>query len=195
MARLLAAAEELARTGSWELDLESGEALWSAGMYRVLGVAPADGVRTRAELLEHVHPDDRERVDQMLAGAGAAAPEHTLRLVRGDGAVRELRAVGRFERDGTGRAARWTGAVQDVTDQRRSERERHARQLGPRTLSEREIEVLRLAAEGASGPAIAEQLVLSPATVKTHFEHIYEKLGVGDRAAAVAYALRSGLIH
>ncbi|MEA2285186.1 MAG: two-component system, NarL family, nitrate/nitrite response regulator NarL, partial [Solirubrobacteraceae bacterium] len=41
---------------------------------------------------------------------------------------------------------------------------------------------------------IAEQLFLSPATVKTHFEHIYEKLGVGDRAAAVAQALRTGLI-
>ena len=52
---------------------------------------------------------------------------------------------------------------------------------GPAPLSEREIEVLRLAAGGLSGPGIAEQLVLSPATVKTHFEHIYEKLGVGDR--------------
>ena len=54
--------------------------------------------------------------------------------------------------------------------------------------------MLRLAAEGLSGPGIAERLVLSPATVKTHFEHIYEKLGVGDRAAAVAQALRTGLI-
>ncbi|HWM08991.1 MAG TPA: PAS domain S-box protein [Solirubrobacteraceae bacterium] len=62
-------------------------------------------------------------------------------------------------------------------------------------LSPREIEVLRLAADGHTGPRIAEQLVVSPATVKTHFEHIYEKLGVGDRAAAVAHALRIGLIR
>ena len=64
-----------------------------------------------------------------------------------------------------------------------------------RRLSPRELDVLRLAADGHTGPRIAEQLVVSPATVKTHFEHIYEKLGVGDRAAAVAHALRTGLIR
>ena len=47
---------------------------------------------------------------------------------------------------------------------------------------------------GLSGPQIAERLFISQATVKTHFEHIYEKLGIGDRAAAVAHALRTGLI-
>ena len=67
-------------------------------------------------------------------------------------------------------------------------------ELGSRRLSERELEVLRLAAEGNSGPQIAEHLFVSPATVKTHFENIYEKVGVGDRAAAVAHALRTGLI-
>jgi DNA-binding CsgD family transcriptional regulator len=68
-------------------------------------------------------------------------------------------------------------------------------ELGSNRLSDRELEVLRLAAEGNSGPEIAERLFVSPATVKTHFEHIYEKLGVGDRAAAVAHALRIGLIR
>lgn len=72
---------------------------------------------------------------------------------------------------------------------------RHRAQLTDRTLSPRELEVLRLAAEGRSGPEIARQLVVSPSTIKTHFEHIYEKLGVGDRAGAVAYALRTGLIE
>jgi DNA-binding CsgD family transcriptional regulator len=72
---------------------------------------------------------------------------------------------------------------------------RRRAELGPKALSERELEVLGLAAEGFSGPQIAERLFLSPTTVKTHFEHIYDKLGVGDRAAAVAYALRVGLIR
>ena len=54
--------------------------------------------------------------------------------------------------------------------------------------------MLTLAAEGFSGPQIAEQLFVSPSTVKTHLEHIYDKLGVGDRAAAVATALRTGLV-
>jgi DNA-binding CsgD family transcriptional regulator len=71
---------------------------------------------------------------------------------------------------------------------------RHRAQLTDRTLSPRELEVLRLAAEGRSGPEIARHLVVSPSTIKTHFEHIYEKLGVGDRAGAVAHALRAGMI-
>jgi DNA-binding CsgD family transcriptional regulator len=61
-------------------------------------------------------------------------------------------------------------------------------------LTPREREVLQLAAEGLSGPSIAERLVVSPGTVKTHFSNIYEKLGVGDRAAAVARGLRFGFI-
>jgi DNA-binding CsgD family transcriptional regulator len=68
-------------------------------------------------------------------------------------------------------------------------------ELGSRMLTERELEVLRLAAEGNTGPQIAEKLFISPATIKTHFQHIYEKLGVGDRAGAVAHALRIGLIR
>lgn len=62
-------------------------------------------------------------------------------------------------------------------------------------LTPRELEVLELAAEGQSGPHIAESLVVSPATVRTHFEHIYAKLGVNDRAGSVAKAMRLGLIE
>jgi PAS domain S-box-containing protein len=61
-------------------------------------------------------------------------------------------------------------------------------------LTPRELQVVQLAADGLSGREIAARLVLSPATVKTHFEHAYDKLGVSDRAAAVAHALRAGLI-
>ena len=69
-------------------------------------------------------------------------------------------------------------------------------ELGPgRSLTPRELEVLQLAAYGLSGRKIAHQLVVSPSTIKTHFNHIYEKLGAADRAAAVATALRLGLIE
>jgi DNA-binding CsgD family transcriptional regulator len=61
-------------------------------------------------------------------------------------------------------------------------------------LSPRELEVLQLAADGRNGPGIAEALVISPATVRTHFENVYHKLSVTDRAAAVAKAMRYGLI-
>ena len=61
-------------------------------------------------------------------------------------------------------------------------------------LSRREREVLELAAGGLNGPAIAKELVLSTATVRTHFGHIYKKLDATDRAGAVATAMRLGLI-
>jgi two-component system, NarL family, nitrate/nitrite response regulator NarL len=63
------------------------------------------------------------------------------------------------------------------------------------TLSPREREVLKLIAAGGSIPAMAKELFLAPSTVKTHVQRLYEKLGVGDRAAAVAEAMRRGLLE
>lgn len=62
-------------------------------------------------------------------------------------------------------------------------------------LSEREHEVLRLIAQGLSAPEIGERIHLSTATVKTHLQHLYEKLGVSERAAAVAEGMRRGLVE
>jgi DNA-binding CsgD family transcriptional regulator/PAS domain-containing protein len=61
-------------------------------------------------------------------------------------------------------------------------------------LTRRELQVLELSAEGHTGPAIARELVVSIGTIRTHFENIYAKLGVSDRAAAVAKAMRLGLV-
>jgi PAS domain S-box-containing protein len=93
----------------------------------------------------------------------------------------------------------------EFTDQLRSTLVDLSRELGvffssrgvgtkPVPLTSREREILQLAADGCSGPNIARRLFLAPTTVKTHFEHIYAKYGVGDRAAAVATALRDGQI-
>ncbi|HET8757035.1 MAG TPA: response regulator transcription factor [Solirubrobacteraceae bacterium] len=62
-------------------------------------------------------------------------------------------------------------------------------------LTERERSVLRLIADGRSLPEIARDLHLARATVKTHVAHIYEKLGVSERAAAVAEAMRRDLLE
>jgi len=61
-------------------------------------------------------------------------------------------------------------------------------------LSDRELEVLTLISQGETNRGAAARLFISEATVKTHLLHIYEKLGVGDRAAAVATAYERGLI-
>jgi len=71
---------------------------------------------------------------------------------------------------------------------------KRAQPAGP-SLSTREREVLRMIAAGQTVPAIAKELFLAPSTVKTHVQRLYEKLGVGDRAAAVAEAMRRGLLE
>ena len=72
--------------------------------------------------------------------------------------------------------------------------ERERGQHGP-TLTGREREVLKLVAAGHSSPQIADRIHLSPATVKSHLQAIYDKLGVTDRAAAVAEGMRKGLLE
>lgn len=62
-------------------------------------------------------------------------------------------------------------------------------------LSVRELQILELAASSRSGEAIATDLWLSPATVRTYLNRIYAKLGVTNRAAAVAQGIRQGLIY
>jgi two-component system nitrate/nitrite response regulator NarL len=72
---------------------------------------------------------------------------------------------------------------------------RHRREDTGPVLSAREREVLRLMAQGRSTPSIAKELYLAPSTVKTHIQRMYEKLEVTERAAAVAEAMRRGLLE
>ena len=67
----------------------------------------------------------------------------------------------------------------------------------PRTtpLSKREREILQKVADGATTRQVASDLGISPHTVKTHLERIFEKLGANDRAQAVAIAIRTGIVH
>ena len=69
-----------------------------------------------------------------------------------------------------------------------------AASAGP-VLSEREQQVLTGFARGLSIPELAAELYLGVSTVKTHAQHLYQKLGVSDRAAAVAEGMRQGLLE
>ena len=107
-----------------------------------------------------------------------------------------------------GRAGAFDPAVVDALDavlgelaggprgQRPRRRRRAAENGGPPLplLTPREHEVLQLAAHGLSAIEIAEDLVVSPGTIKTHFQNIYAKLGASNRASAVAMALRMGIV-
>ena len=62
-------------------------------------------------------------------------------------------------------------------------------------LTEREIEVLELLADGLTNAELARRLLVSEATVKSHLSHIYTKLGVDSRAGAVAKAIERRVIR
>ena len=76
-----------------------------------------------------------------------------------------------------------------------SQIQQRERSDGRPDLTPRESEVLSMIAEGLSAPQIAKQLQIGSTTVKTHLHTLYEKLGVSDRAAAVAEGMRRGLLE
>jgi DNA-binding NarL/FixJ family response regulator len=66
---------------------------------------------------------------------------------------------------------------------------------GEVSLSNRETEILQMVAYGSTTNEVASRLAISPHTVKTHLERIFEKLGANDRAQAVAIAIRRGIVE
>jgi DNA-binding NarL/FixJ family response regulator len=127
--------------------------------------------------------DDRQLVvDAVKAGARgyvlkAREAEHLTQTVR-------LVAAGNLVID--------PNLVVVLAEELSSARERDRR---AETLTGREIEIIQLLAFGHTNRDIAGKLFISPDTVKTHLEHIYQKLGASDRTAAVAEAMRRRLIE
>jgi len=111
-------AERLARSGTWEWDLESDELLWSDNMYRLLGVQPGAVTPSPEYVLSRMHPADRDRVEHELEAARRTGrlPNVTYRVVWADGGIRWLRSFCELADSRDGRPARMVGAVQDVTE-------------------------------------------------------------------------------
>ncbi len=125
--RRLAEAETLARIGSYERDVATGEIIASAQFYRLFGMDPGGPAMTYDRFLEMVHPQDRDRVAAEIRSAleGDAASfvvEH--RVVLLDGTERIHYRQGKVTRDQSGEAVRVLGTVQDVTERVNAEEER-----------------------------------------------------------------------
>ena len=93
------------------------------------------------------------------------------------------------------RVARGDTVIADEVQGGLAKHIRSRRDIAKPVLTTREREILSLVARGCSTPEIATELVVSPATVKTHLQSLYAKLDVSDRAAAVAEAMREGLLE
>lgn len=109
--------EEIAELGSWTLDLRSGAATWSTGLYRLLGYSAAIQAPAPEAYIARIHPDDIERVTATIAHHFRTNTPHDYRyrLVRPDQSVIIVRDRGRREFDAAGQPVRVLAVVQDIT--------------------------------------------------------------------------------
>jgi two-component system, NarL family, response regulator LiaR len=163
-----------------------------------IGLPLMDGIDATTKLKQEVpgtriimltsHDNDRD----IFAALGAGADGYCLKEVSGTQLVMAIRAVA----DGVawlapGVASRVLRACATVSPTSDSSAKISA-MASP--LSQRELEVLKLVVEGLSNQEIADKLILSVETVKTHMRHIMEKLAVSDRTQAAVKAMREGLV-
>ncbi|HET8765472.1 MAG TPA: diguanylate cyclase, partial [Rhodanobacter sp.] len=117
-------AQELAQVGNWSWDVTTNAVEWSAELYRIYAIDPAQHAATFEGYLERLHPDDRTRVRQVIERALATASPFAFeeRIVRPDGEQRVLSSRGMVETDGAGHVVRLLGACQDITARKHDER-------------------------------------------------------------------------
>lgn len=180
-------------------------------------VGEAGGAREAIDLIERTRPDvavldyqmpDGDGLDVLHAVTRDQLPTRVLLLSAGsDGAVVyraiEEGAAGYVTKDASRaeiveavrRVAKGAAVVPALLADGLADQIRlRAHSTGP-ILADRESQVLKAFARGLSIPQLASELCLAPSTIKTYTQRLYEKLGVSDRAAAVAVGIRQGLLE
>jgi PAS domain S-box-containing protein len=123
----LADAQDLARLGHFEWDIETGKVIWSESLYRIYGFGPEDEIDFSTVNERIHHPDDLERITAWLTQCIAAGEGHTsrneYRLLHKDGTVIDAAVAVRVTRDVT-HGTRLFGIVHDISERKRAEAER-----------------------------------------------------------------------
>jgi diguanylate cyclase (GGDEF)-like protein/PAS domain S-box-containing protein len=120
----LSEAQKITHLGSWEWVAASGEVTGSDELYRILGLEPEGGTRRAEELLERVHPGDREALQkavQQAFGKLARVTSHYFRVLRPDGSLRIVRGQLEVSYGGQGEPLSMIGTCHDVTEQKGAE--------------------------------------------------------------------------
>jgi len=123
---VLAQAGQMVSFGAWEVDLSNTEdinrnsVIWSDEVYRIFGYEPGTVEVSTDLFYGHVHPDDRQRVEEAYRAAVYEGVPYNLehRIVRADGAERVVQAHAVLGVDEAGRPYRIIGAVQDITERK-----------------------------------------------------------------------------
>ena len=127
---------------------------------------------------------DTDQYVMALLEAGAAG--YLLKNVRSNQLIEAIRAVC------GGESVLPPETTRHIIDQLTAKHARIGQSTSPNPLTERELEVLKLAAKAECNKDIAKILILSDRTVQTHFSNIFKKLGVASRTEAILYGLRKG---
>jgi PAS domain S-box-containing protein len=111
-------AQRLAHLGSWEVDLVTGERLWSDGVYRIFEIEPSGAPPTHAQFLAVVHPDDRAPVDASFEAALRERRPYVIthRLLMPDGRVKFVEQRAEFVVADEGTPLRALGTTQDISE-------------------------------------------------------------------------------
>ena len=145
------------------------------------GVAATDAIKKNLTETQVLVLTTYDSDADILPAIEAGATGYLLKDVTSDELFRAIRAAARGESVlAPAVAARLMGRVRGIIKD---------------VLSQREVEVLNVVADGASNAEIARMLHISETTVKAHMSHIFSKLEVNDRTAAVAAALDKGIIR
>lgn len=116
--RALAESQRIAKIGSWQVDLQTDEVYWSAGIYRILGLSPGRTKPTLKNFQQSVHQDDREAFMKAVKHVTNTTDEHYLhhyRVVRPDGQVRMVKSEGEIIFDSSQNPVKTRGVIADIT--------------------------------------------------------------------------------
>lgn len=122
----LAEAQRLTHTGSFASDSNTRPLYWSEELYRIFGFDPRQGLPSREEPLERIHPDDRDRFLQAFHRAihGKVDSEVEYRIILPDGSLRHAHGIGHPVLNADGELVEIVGTTIDITERKRAEEER-----------------------------------------------------------------------
>ncbi len=124
----LAEAQRIAHLGSWQLDVKTGQRIWSDETFRIFGLAPTATALSLEDVLQQVHPEDRDQFQNLIQQAIfhqiPLAGEY--RIIRPDGVIRHLETRAEVVVDEQGEVVKLVGSILDITERKQAEATKQA---------------------------------------------------------------------